>query len=546
MRRNFFKLIIITALTTFTLTLAWEFLFEDSIIGDGLSTESPLEHISDAITSLILVIIGLLVSFVILAKSETKQRLSESSLKGSDENLKRLFYDNPDAVLAVDNKGKFIAVNEATIRLGGYSEKELLEMNFFDLMSKRFLPKAILDFAKVIEGLPQRAESAFHRKGGIKVAVEITAIPIFVDNHLEGAYAIVKDISDRIRNQEALSESEESYKALFQNNLDAIFSLDPIGKFISTNPAGTKISGYRVEELRRMDSFRDIIVPEEIEKNAGYFIGAMTGTPSHYETTILHKNGRRIDIEITGVPIYIKGRTIGIHGIAKDITERKQAEIALKEFSRKLVESQEAESKRIATELHDGLGQNLLAISRGIKQYLNSIESKGSSVDELTKISSLALESVDEVSEISYNLHPHILDQLGLKSAVESIFTRMKQSTDIKLSFDVYKIDGLLSKNLEINIYRIIQEGLTNIIKHSSATHAEFKVSRNKKSITICINDNGKGFEITEADLPTKQSGIGLRTIRERVKLIEGTLHVDSASNKGTTLKIEIPIKDTE
>jgi two-component system sensor histidine kinase ChiS len=211
------------------------------------------------------------------------------------------------------------------------------------------------------------------------------------------------------------------------------------------------------------------------------------------------------------------------------------------EFSKQLIQSQEKERRRIAAELHDSLSQNLIVINNTIQQ----VESPDGSQQQMQQISSMVMESLDEVREIAYNLHPHQLDRLGLKKAVESVINKVAHATDIQFSLNIDDIDNIFPKDLEITFYRIVQEAINNIVKHSEAQKASVRIQKNKKNVHIKIRDNGKGFNVKGDHSTNSHQGFGLMGIMERVRLINGTMQIHSQPRNGTTITIQIPLNLT-
>ena len=211
------------------------------------------------------------------------------------------------------------------------------------------------------------------------------------------------------------------------------------------------------------------------------------------------------------------------------------------EFSKRLIQSQEHERRRIATELHDSLGQNLLVINNELQHRLVS---EPGLKEDLEGLSTMILDSINEVRDIAYDLHPHQLERLGLKKAVESVINKVNHSTDVDFEFYNDDIDGLFPKDVEINFYRIIQEAVNNIIKHADATRAVIQISKEERSVSISIADDGKGFEaktMLSEDQP--EHGIGIAGMIERIKLINGTFKIKSEPGKGTKLRFRVPTK---
>jgi len=227
-------------------------------------------------------------------------------------------------------------------------------------------------------------------------------------------------------------------------------------------------------------------------------------------------------------------------------TNQLKREVAIQQkFSKQLIESQENERKRIASELHDGLGQNLLIISN-----LAQIGLRNSDIDfskkQLSSITENAQESIEEVRRIAHNLHPYQLDELGLSSALQSMLKKLSNTTSLNLSTYIEHIDGYIKSDQYIHLFRVVQEGMNNIIKHANAQNVVISISKLENTIQIIIKDDGKGMDDYPEDKEKKPSGFGLQKIRERIKVLNGNLSIDSSPLKGTTIKILIPVVRNE
>ncbi|MEJ2634733.1 MAG: sensor histidine kinase [Calditrichia bacterium] len=211
------------------------------------------------------------------------------------------------------------------------------------------------------------------------------------------------------------------------------------------------------------------------------------------------------------------------------------------QFSQKLIESQERERKRIASELHDSLGQNLLIISNELAQYL---ENRKSRRQDLRRICGLIQESIDETREIAQNLHPHQLERLGLTKAIQSSINRIAHPTVIRFDSRIDDVDQVLPPPLEIHFYRIIQEALNNIVKHSGASEAIVEISRKPDQICVVIKDNGKGFYLRQ-DVSTGKEpiGYGMSDMTERARLLKADFKISSNKGNGTQLNMAVPIQ---
>jgi signal transduction histidine kinase/streptogramin lyase len=219
-----------------------------------------------------------------------------------------------------------------------------------------------------------------------------------------------------------------------------------------------------------------------------------------------------------------------------------RARQAQEDFSRQLIESQEGERKRIAGELHDSLSQNLVVIKNRAWLSLQAPENHQNVLEQMEEIADAAEQSLGEVREIAYNLRPFQIDRLGLTSAIESLVAKV-DSPDLRFVAELDNIDKLLLPELEINLYRIVQEGINNIIKHSHATKALIKITRNQGLIGVAIEDNGKGFDpnIPRTSEKGNSSGFGLLGIAERARIMGAAPVIQSAVGQGTRIEIRVP-----
>jgi signal transduction histidine kinase/ligand-binding sensor domain-containing protein len=208
----------------------------------------------------------------------------------------------------------------------------------------------------------------------------------------------------------------------------------------------------------------------------------------------------------------------------------KRAHTAKEEFSRQLIESQETERRRIAAELHDSLGQNLVMIRNWALLGLRATKNKKTNLEE---ISETASEAIKEVREIAYNLGPYQLERLGLRHAIEEMVQKVAATSTICFQTEIGEIDHCFPKEAEISIYRIAQEAVNNIIKHSRASAADLKIKISEERMILAITDNGQGFASGNSN------GFGLLGMKERVNLLKGEMSVHSEN--GTHIKINLP-----
>jgi ligand-binding sensor domain-containing protein/signal transduction histidine kinase len=276
--------------------------------------------------------------------------------------------------------------------------------------------------------------------------------------------------------------------------------------------------------------------------------------PGEYTFTVIADNGEGVwnregkKLRILVLPPFYRTgwflaliglMVIGLATLAYQIRVRQltRAKAAQETFSRQLIASQENERKRIAGELHDSLGQNLLMIKNWVTMAKRFLEPESRAREPLDEVASVVSLSIKEVRDISYNLRPYHLDEMGLTEALHFMLERIAEASGIRFTVEIDPLDRLLSSESEINLYRVIQECANNIVKHSQASEAKVFIHRDSENLVIVIKDNGKGFEI-ENVLRDKAHGFGLMGIAERARLLGGKETIQSAHGAGTIITI--------
>lgn len=216
----------------------------------------------------------------------------------------------------------------------------------------------------------------------------------------------------------------------------------------------------------------------------------------------------------------------------------------LEEFKVKLMQSQEEEWRRLAGELHDSVGQNLSAINIYLQQNIKSPNAGPDLQDNLKAASDMLVETIDEVRRISTKLYPQQIERLGLTVAIQSMVTKLNTTTPIRFILQTDNIDQVFAKDTEVYFYRIIQEALNNITKHSQAKSTSINIVKSVLFVNIDIEDDGKGFDKDKlVNDNSSKLGFGLLNLDERIRLVKGTYEYLSEPGKGTKLHITIPVK---
>jgi signal transduction histidine kinase len=246
----------------------------------------------------------------------------------------------------------------------------------------------------------------------------------------------------------------------------------------------------------------------------------------------------------TGVPRFNKdGAFAGYIGSCLDITERKRAEKTLSTIGRRLIEAHEEERTWIGRELHDDINQRLALLAIDLDRW-NQNASTNYEVTELVRHTQAHIREIaQDVQGLSHRLHSSKLDYLGLATAAKSFCRELSEKTKVEIVFEHAGIPHTLSKEVSLCLFRVLQEGLQNAVKHSGVRKFTVDLNGTEESIELTVADTGSGFEEQDADT---RHGLGLISMRERLQLVQGELSVKSQPGAGTTIRARVPLKTNE
>ncbi|MFC1988944.1 PAS domain S-box protein, partial [Chloroflexota bacterium] len=335
----------------------------------------------------------------------------------------------------------------------------------------------------------------------------------------------------------ALRVSEENFRNSLDNSPLGIRILTSNGETLYANRSFLNLYGYST-----VDEFKNTLLKErytpgsyteylnrKTKRQQGIF------TPEGYEISIISRDGDVRRLRVHRRQVIWAGKT-EYQSIYEDITERKRAIDTLKVLSRRLIQIQEEERTNIARELHDQIGQSL-NIVKILLDRISKVNSKDRQ-DLLGQARQQLADLIDQVSMLSLDLRPKILDDLGLAAALEWYFKRFTTHTNIRVQFEQSYIERSLDAQLNNAVYRVVQEALTNVARHANATMVTVKLSIDHGTLKLRIEDDGIGFE--PAALPAYATG-GIIGMQERINLVGGILQIQSKLNNGTRITVRIP-----
>ena len=428
--------------------------------------------------------------------------------------------------------------NDAFAKMYGYNRaEELVGVKQSKLHGGNDVPENIeilQNFIKsnyrVMDSLSKEVD-----KEGNEIYVSNNVVGIIEEGKLVRTWGSQFDITDRIRAQQELEESEKKYRLLFQTNPVplVIVGTDEFN-FLDVNDASEKLLGYSRDEFSKMklwDIRPDMLLFTLKEMKA--LLPKSADTP--HEVKLVNKQGKIVLAEINFDIINYEGKQATLAAI-NEITALKEAE---KRVLKSIIEGEDNERKRVSKELHDGLGQHLTAASLNFDSVKGSVTKLGEKDNQkFTTGLEFLKTAIEESRNIAHNLMPKAIDDFGLIPSLSSLFNQIEKSTGLNVKFYENLGEGRLNKQIELNLYRITQEAINNVIKHSKATEVFVQLVLHKKEIIFTFEDNGIGFNTSRDEITGK--GMGLKSIFNRVKAMAGSFELDATPKKGTAITIEI------
>jgi PAS domain S-box-containing protein len=343
---------------------------------------------------------------------------------------------------------------------------------------------------------------------------------------------------------EQLRLSEERYRGLFENASEAIFVCSSTGRIISVNKAAEDLTGYTYDELtnQTMHQLFPGISWEMTEKVLFENAGSITLGKTE-ELRLRRKDGGEAFIELRVSPVLKNGQGIGFQAIARDVTEEKQLQQNMQYYITQITKAQEDERLRISRDLHDETAQVLASLSRDVDYIISSDATLSeSTIARLKKLHEMAESALEGVRRFSQDLRPSILDDLGLVSALEWLGTNLETGHGVAVTVNITGDERRLASDKELAVFRIAQEAIGNVRKHSKASAVEMTLDFGEDALTLIIKDNGQGFSMPQRASDLALSGkLGIVGMRERARLVDGTLIVQSEVGKGTEVILRVP-----
>jgi PAS domain S-box-containing protein len=468
-----------------------------------------------------------------LAASITIASISRRRAKEAveaEERYRSLVELAPDAIGVSDEKGRVVFVNSALVRLLGAADaSEVIGRNTFDFIHPDHRESRQKRMDGLASGKPAPwLEAKWVRFDGRPIDVEAAGVPI----QQGGKFffqGFIRDLTERKNAEAKIEESRLRIQTLFEKAMDAILFLDSSRRFIDANPAASDLLGYTREEILTM-SEADFISPDRHDD----------------ELTILRKDGERRQIEYRTVADVLPGcHAAFMH----DITDRTEAERSLRQLSGRLLRLQDEERRRIARQLHDTTAQSLAALKMNLSRIDSSAAVSDDPVIKEAVVESITLtdQSIAEIRTLSYLLHPPFIDEAGLLTSLHWYVRGFEQRSGITVTIDAPDDLGRLPSDLETAMFRVVQEALTNIQRHSGSAVAHIRLAKEPDAIRLAIEDKGRGVpaHLRATKDALTSAGVGIAGMQERVRELGGSMEFHS-QDVGTKIIVTFPLLQSE
>lgn len=474
----------------------------------------------------------------------TARKQVEQALRESEEKFSKAFRTSPDVMSITDfETGRYLEVNDAHQKTFGFKREEVIghspaELGLLDNHQIRMeMNKALKEHGRV-----SNREFQARTRDGKTLTLLYSAELVELGGRM-CVLRVTHDITDRKCAEEALRESEQRFRSYFELASVGFAITSSEMRLLAINDEYCRIFGYSRDELLHK-TWAELTYPEDLKANTIVFEEALAGKTDAYTLNkrMIRKDGQVIHTTISARCVRHPDKTPNYFvSLLLDITEREEAiqreARARAEYTLQLIASQEAERARIAGELHDSLGQSLSVIKNHAQLLLLEKRLAAATRKGIETISETTTVAIAEMRRISQDLHPYQLDHLGLTRALDALVENAGSAGSItfKKKFDM--VDDTFLRDKAASVYRIVQEGLNNILKYSGAKHATITLERDLHEVRLLIEDGGKGFNPDDIS-----KGMGLKNIAERTRILGGRLKLDAAPGRGVRIEITIPI----
>ncbi len=477
----------------------------------------------------------------------TDRKRADRALRDSEKRYRDLVENISEVYFVCDERGMIVYGSPNFFSKTGYEPEEVIGQPFLRLIAPEDRPRVLMFYRdRTNDGtLDAICEFRGRKKDGRLTWVEqSTRIIRDAEGKVREYRNVVRVVTERKKAQEELAAKEKRFRALIEESSDVVALLNSDGVYVYCSPSVSKILGYGAEEMVGHDAC-ERVHPLDLGPTRQLFEELLRDPLKAVSAEIRYKekNGSWRWIEGVAKNLLADPTVNAVVVNFRDITERQVAEQMLRELPIRIINAQESERRRVARDLHDSVNQILSSVKFRMESVEAQIQRKDKVLRDVVATAKGSLENaIHEVRRISQNLRPSELDDLGVLPAVRSMCEEFKEVTKIDVDLKFSRFPKKLSPEIEVTMYRIIQEALNNAAKHSEASRLTIHCTRENSWLKIKIKDNGKGSDMHDlADNARKSSGMGLLNMKERAAYVGGSVSVNSSPKKGVQISVQLP-----
>ncbi|MEY2429383.1 MAG: hypothetical protein QOJ40_2268, partial [Verrucomicrobiota bacterium] len=471
------------------------------------------------------------------------------ALREAEAKYRSIFENATEGIFQTTPAGRYLSANPALARMLGYANPEELISSVSDIERQTYVvPARRQELKRLLEtqGAVAGFEVERYRKDRSRFWISINGHEVRdAEGNVLYYEGTNQDITQRKRAESVLRESEEKFRTLFESAPIGGALHDARGRYVQINAAYQRMLGYTDAELRQA-GVKGITHPEDIPEAQKFFEEMSLGKRDRYqrEKRYRHKDGHIVWAQSSASAVRNgEGELIYVISMVVDITERKLAEAELRRLPQRIIEAQEAERLRVARDLHDGVNQILASAKMRLRRAEEAIPALNPASKEiLRRCGQLLGSALEENRRIAHNLRPSDLDDLGLAAACRNFCREVEARTNLRIKCRVARAEQRWPRELELNLFRIVQEALNNIEKYARAKTVQLQIAEQDDWLVLRIKDNGRGFDPGAAPSGKRKGhGIGLTNMRERASSLGGSCEVKTAPKRGTTIIVRVP-----
>jgi PAS domain S-box-containing protein len=479
--------------------------------------------------------------------------LGESNRRGyaARSRLAAIVQSSDDAIISKDLNGVITTWNEGAERIFGHTTEEAVGQHITLIIPPDRTSEEVMILDKLRKGERiEHFETVRMHKNGTNLDISVTISPVNdAAGRVVGASKVARDITPQKQIERAMRESEERFRSIVETTPECVKLVAADGTLIHMNLPGLRMVGADCADMVVGKSFYDLIDAKDRDRFRGFNERICRGEKGSLEFDIVGLHGQRRHMETHAAPLRNPDGTVMQLAVTRDVTDRIKVEEAIKEkeLSARLLKLQDEERRRIARELHDGVGQLLAAMGMNAARLEREMSNMTPEVAHCVEENSTLIAQVSaDIRTMSYLFHPPLLDEMGLHSALNWYVDGFAKRSKVRAKLEVAANWERLPEDYELCLFRIAQECLTNIHRHSGSVSAQVRLLRLPGEVKLEVIDDGKGIDgETLSNIASgATAGVGLRGMRERVKQLGGNMEVRS-NGKGTTVIARVPFTES-